>query len=102
MVIRNHEAAFNHGPGIWFDVNNRDITIENSLFHHNRSGIMVEISPGPFFFRNDICFANAEAGIVVAESSNATIENNTLVANNTALIFGITQVRKAPAVPTPR
>jgi hypothetical protein len=98
MAIRNHEAAFNHGPGIWFDVNNRDITIENSLFHHNRSGIMVEISPGPFFFRNNICFANEEAGIVVAESSNATIENNTLVANKYGIDLRNIPGRKGPGL----
>jgi parallel beta-helix repeat protein len=81
MLVRNHEAAFNHGPGIWFDENNKDITIENSRFHHNMSGIMAEISTGPFNFLNNICFANEGAGILIAESANVMIENNTLVAN---------------------
>lgn len=81
MTIRNHEAAFNHGPGVWFDENNSGITIENSVMHHNGVGIMAEISLGPFLFRDNICFGNAGAGVMIAESANAVVEHNTLVGN---------------------
>jgi len=81
MTVRNYDASFNHGPGIWFDENNAGITIESSVFHHNSVGIMAEISSGPFLFRDNICFDNAGAGIMVAESANAVVEHNTLVGN---------------------
>lgn len=84
VTIRNHFAAFNRGPGVWFDGDNRNITIENSIFHHNADGLMVEISPGPTVFRNNLCFANG-AGIIVAESGQVRVENNTLVANRRGL-----------------
>jgi len=85
MIVRNYESAFNHGPGIWFDDNNQGVTVEDSHFYHNNVGIMAEISPGAFLFRNNVCFDNEEAGIMVAESGDVTIENNTLVANKYGL-----------------
>jgi parallel beta-helix repeat protein len=81
MTVRNYDASFNHGPGIWFDENNAGIIIESSTFHYNGVGIMAEISNGPFLFRDNFCFDNAGGGIMVAESANAVIEHNTLVGN---------------------
>jgi parallel beta-helix repeat protein len=85
FTVRNEEAAFNLGPGLWFDCNNANVTVEGGRFHNNAGdvgeGLFAEISPGPFIFRNNVCFDNEEAGISIGESSNVLIENNTLARN---------------------
>jgi parallel beta-helix repeat protein len=90
FTIRNCELAFNLGGGIWFDSYNYNMLIENNRSYYNGCGVMIEISNGPFIIRNNVCFAN-EVGIVSAESSNGTIENNTVVGNK----YGI-QLRNIP------
>ncbi len=82
VVIRNHEAAFNRGPGLWFDIDNRDVTIERSRFHDNKyAGIYIEIAPGPVTIRANTCWANAGSGIVIAESNLVRVEDNVSAAN---------------------
>jgi hypothetical protein len=85
VVIRRQTAAFNLGPGIWFDIGNSDIVVEDCLAHDNGAGIFMEISQGPFLIRNNVCFHNAGAGIVIGESPNATIAYNTLVENGSGI-----------------
>jgi parallel beta-helix repeat protein len=91
LTIRNCEVAFNLGPGIGFDVNNSNLLLENNRAYYNGLGIEIEISPGPFIIRNNLCFANDGAGILSAESSNGTIENNTVVGNKDGI-----QLRNIP------
>lgn len=82
VTIRNHLAAYNRGPGLWFDCNNKKITVEKSRFHDNKyAGIFMEISSGPTAIRENTCWANQGGGIVIGESSNVTIENNILAYN---------------------
>jgi parallel beta helix pectate lyase-like protein len=91
VTIRNCEAAFNLGAGFWFDCNNSNMLLENNRSYYNGSGMEIEISPGPFTARNNVFFANTEAGIASCESANGLIENNTVVGNK----YGI-QLRNIP------
>ena len=82
VVVCNHEAADNRGPGIWFDINNSDITLENVRAHGNHyAGIFLEISPGPSVMRDCQCWGNAGAGITIGESNQVLLENNVLNQN---------------------
>jgi parallel beta-helix repeat protein len=101
MIVRNQTAAFNLGPGIWFDLNNSNVTIENCRLHHNREGIAAEISGGPFILRNNVCFDNEDAGISVGESTNILIANNTLVGNKDGIDLRNIPNRTGPGVASP-
>jgi len=82
VTVRNHLAAYNRGPGLWFDIFNKNITVENSRFHDNKyAGIFIEIELGPTEIRGNTCWANQGGGIVIGESSNVVIENNILADN---------------------
>jgi hypothetical protein len=61
------------------------LLIENCRSHHNQLGLFIEISPGPFVIRNNVCYANSEAGVAVGESSRGRIEQNTLVGNRSGI-----------------
>lgn len=85
IEVRRQVAAFNNGPGIWFDIGNADILIENCTAYDNTDGIFVEISHGPAVIRNNVCFRNHEGGISIGESGNVEVSHNTCVLNE----FGI-------------
>jgi hypothetical protein len=77
VTVRHHLAAYNRGPGLWFDIYNKNITVENSQFHDNKyAGLFMEIAPGPLEIRENTSWANQGAGILIAESNNAVVENN--------------------------
>lgn len=86
VIIRNHLAADNLGPGLWFDIVNKNITVEKSRFFNNKyAGIFFEISPGPITISNNICCANQGGGILIGESSHAVIKDNISASN----LYGI-------------
>lgn len=93
MRLENFESYNNVGPGIWFDVDNREIEIVNCMLYGNHglradyeaAGVFIEISPGPVRITGTTCYSNTGAGIQMAESRNVTIENNILVDNGEAI-----------------
>ena len=97
VTIRNHEACYNFGPGIWFDTNNSNIHIEHCLAHENKgAGIFIEISQGPVEIDDNICYGNLGSGIGVAESSNVTVEHNVLAVNYEGIGLRNLQNRTGP------
>lgn len=90
-VVRRCQAVANTGVGIWFDIDVRDVLVEECFAQDNaRHGIYVEISGG-FTIRNNLCVRNGTAnhwgsgGIALGESDHCTIENNTCVLNPTGI-----------------
>lgn len=90
-VLCRVQAARNGGPGIWFDIGNRDCVIRQCVCHHNDGhGIFIEIS-GAFIVTNNLCYSNGQephwsaAGICVGESEDCIVEHNTCVANPTGI-----------------
>jgi hypothetical protein len=90
-VLRRCRAAANNGVGLWFDIDVRDVVVEECFCRENVGhGIFVEISGG-FAIRNNLCVGNGtddhwgQAGIALGESDHTTIENNTCVHNPTAI-----------------
>ena len=82
IVMSGHVAAYNiECPGIWFDGGNFNITVENSVSHHNICGIFYEISERGTF-RNNICYDNTEwGGIALSSCSDCQVFNNILWRN---------------------
>ena len=81
VTLRRVRASFNAGPGLWFDVKNADITVEEcTVIGNTGAGIFMEISQGPCLIRNNLAMNNP-TGIVIAETDDCTVVNNTCVRN---------------------
>jgi len=81
IVMSGHVAAYNIAcPGIWFDWGNFNITVENSIVHHNGGGIMYEVSERGTF-RNNVCYANYGRGIYLSNSPDCQVLNNVFYHN---------------------
>ena len=90
-VVRRCQALANDGVGLWFDVDVRDVLVEQCLCQDNAGpGIEVEISGG-FRIQNNLCVHNGTdrhwcgAGILLAEADHCTVEHNTCVLNPTGI-----------------
>jgi len=90
-IVRRCKAIANNGVGLWFDIDVRDIVVEQCLCRDNAGhGIFVEISGG-FAIRHNLCVRNGtddewgHGGIAIAESDHCTIEHNTCVLNPTGI-----------------
>jgi parallel beta-helix repeat protein len=91
--ILNFTAKNNNGFGLWFDYENTNYVIEGGTFTGNHYGpaswegvgIMLEISDGPGRVENADIYGNSGSGIMVGESQNITIQNNTLTNNDLEL-----------------
>jgi predicted secreted protein len=103
-TLRGCRAVGNDGPGIWFDIDNRDVVIERCWCEGNSGpGIMYEISSDAVI-RNNVCWKNGYAygkdhrfdsisnsvghaepvygqGILVQMSRDVRVHNNTCVGN---------------------
>lgn len=88
----------NGGPGLWFDIDVHDVRVTQCVFQENEgSGLFVEISRNNQIDHN-LAVGNAmsivggkaswsEGGIVLAESENCRVTNNTCVGNKDGLSF---------------
>lgn len=100
-VVLAHGGTFrdclfrrNGGPGLWFDIDCKDMLVTNCVFDENeQSGLFVEISRDVTATRN-LARNNAigvvgkeekgdwsSGGIVLAESQNCRVESNTCIGN---------------------
>ncbi len=98
-IVRSHGGAFrdcafigNGGPGLWLDIDVRDMRIERCVFERNElHGLFIEISRGitveDCLARGNGRFADdwGVGGITVAESMDVTIRDSTLVGNRDGL-----------------
>jgi parallel beta-helix repeat protein len=83
MVFRRHETVSNLAKGLWFDVDNRDIIVEDCLISNNLTdGIWSEINPDGVTFRDCVISNNQYTGVVIANSEHLIIENNKIFGNN--------------------
>jgi parallel beta-helix repeat protein len=85
IVFDGHLASYNYAsPGIWFDWCNSQITVQNSVCHHNgNDGIMYEVSTRGTFV-NNICYENNGRGIYLSNSSDCLVYGNVLWHNGTS------------------
>lgn len=94
VIFDSCEAAYNGGPGIWFDLKANNSTVRFCRSHHNWVGVMFEISDGLDCHDNAIWengWQNTDqtygwpAGILISSSANAHIYNNTLGWNDVGI-----------------
>jgi hypothetical protein len=75
--------AYNNGAeGLWFDTDNRQITVQNSTLEGNYdTNLQVELNVGPITIQNNaLCFGTI--GINLVNAKNVTFTNNTLYGNS--------------------
>ncbi|CAN5563038.1 hypothetical protein BH09PLA1_BH09PLA1_01030 [soil metagenome] len=82
VLVTRHWAEGNNGPGLWFDWNNSNIVVRDSMFlnqvwvefDYDAMGIVLEINTGPTLVENCL-FQGNEAAFNIAEDHKATIRN---------------------------
>ena len=95
-----HNCVFrrNGGPGLWFDIDMRHVRVTRCIFQENEgSGLMIEISR---HIQVDHCLSTGNAtgavgkgsdwasgGILLAESEDCAVTNNTCVGNKDGITF---------------
>ncbi len=84
--ISRHKAISNAGPGIWFDLGCRDVTIRQSVLRENTRGIEYEISDAAVIAENVVVRSSTQ-GIFVNASSDVTVANNTLDGNGSGIVL---------------
>lgn len=88
-VFRNIEAIGNNAPGFWFDIDNRNIVMEDLVVLSSRPfGLFFEISPGPFYVNGAYVggvrnFKGRKAeDIRIAEATRVVLDDVTVVTTN--------------------
>ncbi|GAB4234672.1 MAG: hypothetical protein Kow0049_18720 [Stanieria sp.] len=81
-VFCNHRTIGNMTVGLWFDIGNRNITIDHLIALHNIRGLALEISPGPFIVRNSLLADDQEVNFLVENAHNIVLSNSIICAVN--------------------
>ncbi|MDA3963610.1 MAG: right-handed parallel beta-helix repeat-containing protein [Planctomycetota bacterium] len=84
-VVKRHTAIGNRTEGQWWDVDNRNITIENLVAIANRNrGLFLEISPGPFRISDSVIGDSQQAAAFRLDcAQNVTITNTVFFTGDT-------------------
>jgi parallel beta-helix repeat protein len=93
LTIERNQVFRNDGPGLWCDIDCRDVVFAENQVHENTySGIMFEISDGARISGNTVWengWAKPQwgwgAGILVSSSANAEVVGNVLAWNADAI-----------------
>lgn len=81
-VFKADRIERNTGTGLWFDESSSDIVVASSLVSNNvRHGIAVELSARATIVSNVAAY-NGESGVMILDSSDIGVWNNTLVQNH--------------------
>lgn len=93
IEISDNEVYLNHGPGIWCDIDCREVRIHgNNVYHNDRVGIYFEISDGAEIFQNRVWSnvwgegGTGWAGIFISSSSNARVYENIVAWNGDGIV----------------
>ncbi|MDJ0798481.1 MAG: right-handed parallel beta-helix repeat-containing protein [Calothrix sp. MO_167.B12] len=75
-IFRRHQSIGNITKGLWFDIANKNILIEDLTAIHNLDGLHLEISPGPFLVRNALLADNNRSNLLITDATNIFVENS--------------------------
>lgn len=82
VSVQNHYSYNNQGEGLWFDTDNKNITIDNATLSGNvQAALQIERNEGPVIVQNSHLCSSGQ-GINVLTSQNLTIQNNTFYNNS--------------------
>jgi hypothetical protein len=94
-IWRRHTSRGNQAYGMWFDWDNQDIRVEDSILCNNRhSGLFVEASQGPITVVGSTLCGNERAGVYGNGAEQVLLRSNVVVDNGAAQIeLGGSKVR---------
>jgi hypothetical protein len=78
-IIRRFTAYGNLATGLWFDINCDRILIEDLTSAHNRRGLFLEISKGPFLIDRALLADNSASALRLLDIEHLTLRNSILV-----------------------
>jgi Right handed beta helix region len=81
VTVQNHFSYNNQAQGLWFDTDNKNITINNATLVGNvQAALQIERNEGPITLENShLC--SSGVGVNVLTSEKLTIKNNTFYNN---------------------
>ena len=81
-TVQDHFSYRNQAQGLWFDTDNKNITIKSSTLSHNvMAALQIERNEGPMVLENShLCSSGIGANILTSEG--LTIQNNTFYNNS--------------------
>jgi Right handed beta helix region len=83
-TVVNHHSYGNQAQGLWFDTDNKNITINNAYLSNNSlANLQLEASEGPITVENShLC--NSLAGVELLNAAKVTLKSNTFYNNGTS------------------
>ncbi len=86
-TVENHFSYRNQAQGLWFDTDNKDITINNATLSENvMAAMQIEADEGPLTLENShVC--SSGAGVNILNSEQLTIKNNAFYNNSGTGIY---------------
>ncbi len=80
--VQNHFSYNNQAQGLWFDTDNKNITINNATLSGNvQAALQIERDEGPLTLQNSLLCSSGQ-GVNVLTSTGVTIQNNTFYNNS--------------------
>jgi hypothetical protein len=81
ITVQNHFSYNNQAQGLWFDTDNKNITIDNATLVGNvQAALQIERNEGPVTLQNShLC--SSGAGVNVLTSEKLTVQNNVFYNN---------------------
>lgn len=87
-IVRRHQANDNLTRGIWFDLGNYQVVLENSTMNRNKlDGLMCEATQGPMLVRDCEIRDNLIGGVRIANADRIMLEDNVIAGNGKVQIY---------------
>jgi hypothetical protein len=81
-TVKNQYSYNNQAQGLWFDTDNKNVTIHNATLSGNvQAALQIERNQGPLTLENSV-LCSSGAGVNVLTSTGLTIQNNTFYDNS--------------------
>jgi hypothetical protein len=81
-TIQNHFSYNNQAQGLWFDTDNKNVTVDSATLSGNvQAALQIERNQGPLTLQNSL-LCSSGAGVNVLTSTGLTIQNNTFYNNS--------------------
>ena len=81
-TVQNHFSYNNQAQGLWFDTDNKNITISNATLSGNlQAALQIERNEGPITLQNSILCSSGQ-GLNILTSTGMTVANNTFYNNS--------------------
>lgn len=99
MVFVGNWVHDNNGPGIWWDIRNKDVLVsENVVENNEQMGIFYEISYGNSLIERNVIRGNGldhnRGGIEISLSEGVTVHDNVVVNNGAGVVVSHDEERR--------